>query len=168
MPSNSPTLHMLCGKVASGKSSLAAELARGESCVLIAEDDWLATLFADQMSSLGDYVRASAKLRTIMGPHVAELLNAGLSVVLDFPANTVNTRDWMRGILDQSQASHLLHVLDVPDEVCLQRLQARNAQGDHPFSATEAQFNQLSKHYEPPSSREGFEIVHHPRHQQGA
>ena len=54
--------------------------------VLIAEDAWLGALYADQMASGADYLRCSARLRGIMGPHVAGLLEAGVSVALDFPA----------------------------------------------------------------------------------
>lgn len=161
MPGTNPTLHMLCGKIASGKSTLAARLGAQEGTVLISEDAWLAALFADQMSSAADYVRCSAKLRAIMEPHIASLLYAGVSVVLDFPANTVDTRSWMRSILDATDASHQMHVFDVPDEVCLSRLRDRNAGGAHAFAATEAQFYQFAKHYDPPRPDEGFEIIPH-------
>lgn len=129
--------------------------------VLVAEDDWLNALFTDEMASASDYVRCAAKLRRIMGPHVSSLLNAGISVVLDFPANTVENRAWMRAILATTGASHQLHVLEVSDELCLARLRARNAHGDHPFAVTEAQFRQFSRHYVAPSPAEGFNIVMH-------
>lgn len=161
MPDHSPTLHMLCGKIAAGKSTLAASLASAPGTVLIAEDDWLNALFADELVSLPDYVRCSSKLRRRMGPHVAAMLNAGVSVVLDFPANTVEQRRWMRGILENTTASHQLHLLDVPDEVCLARLRARNSRGDHPFAVTEAQFHQFSSHFAAPSAGEGWNIVNH-------
>lgn len=41
MASNPPTLHMLCGKIASGKSTLARRLADADSTVLLVEDEWL-------------------------------------------------------------------------------------------------------------------------------
>jgi predicted kinase len=161
MPPLPPTLHLLCGKAASGKSTLTAELGRLGGTVVIAEDDWLNALFSSEMSSLSDYVRCMTKLRTIMGPHVTSLLNAGVSVVLDFQANTLASRDWMRNILEETGAAHQLHLLDVPDEVCIARLRARNAQGDHPFASTEEQFRQLSKHFIAPSANEGFNVVLH-------
>ncbi|MEM8630937.1 MAG: ATP-binding protein [Pseudomonadota bacterium] len=161
MPGSDPTFHMLCGKMASGKSSLARRLAQAESTVLISEDAWLGTLFADQMSTGQDYMRCAGKLQAIMGPHVAALLSAGVSVVLDFPANTVENRAWMKGILDETDATHVLHVLDVPDHICLGRLAARNAAGDHPFAPTEAQFHQFSKYFVPPAQDEGFNIELH-------
>ena len=43
------TLHLLCGKIASGKSTLAKELATQPSTVIIGEDDWLAHLFPGEI-----------------------------------------------------------------------------------------------------------------------
>lgn len=161
MPDPSPILHMLCGKIAAGKSTLAASLASAPGTILIAEDDWLNGLFADELVSLPDYVRCASKLRRIMAPHVAEVLNAGVSVVLDFPTNTLQQRIWMRGILENTSAAHQLHLLELPDEVCLSRLRARNSQGDHPFAVTEAQFHQFSSHFAVPTPEEGFNVVRH-------
>lgn len=162
MPVTTPTLHLLCGKIASGKSTLAAELVSKERAVLIAEDDWLSGLFGDEMTSIADYVRCTSKLRQAMGPHIVKLLNAGLSVVLDFQANTVQSRAWMRSLLDQTEAAHQLHFLDVSNETCLARLKARNAAGDHRFAPSEKEFRQITAHFVAPTIDEGFEIVHHP------
>lgn len=164
MPQNGPktgTLHMLCGKVAAGKSTLAAELARKPGTVLIAEDEWLSTLFGDQMRSVADYVRVSDRLRSVMGPHVAMLLRAGISVVLDFPANTVGLRGWMLGILEDAGADHVLHYLDMKDDVCINRLRVRNRAGTHQFAASDAQFHQINAAFVPPSAEEGFKVVRH-------
>lgn len=152
---------MLCGKVASGKSTLASALAQEHGAVVIDEDTWLHALFSDQMTSITGYIYYSAKLREVMGPHIVSLLNKGTSVVLDFHANTIQARNWMKGILEQTNATHKLHLLDVSEEVCLARLRARNAAGDHPFAATPEQFLQLSKHFVTPSKDEGFDIVVH-------
>lgn len=161
MSKNPPTLHILCGKIASGKSTLAAQLGRQDGIVVIAEDVWLNALYSKQMSTMQDYLQCSSKLREIIGPHVVSLLNAGVSVVLDFQANTRASRDWMRGLLGQTRVQHALHLLDVADEICIARLHARNAQGDHPFAATENQFKQISNHFVAPSQEEGFNIVRH-------
>ncbi|MCW8843671.1 MAG: ATP-binding protein [Rhodobacteraceae bacterium] len=161
MSINAPTLHMMCGKIAAGKSTLCAELAGQSGHILISEDAWLSSLYGVEMISLQDYVRNAARLRAVVGPHVTALLRGGLSVVLDFQANTKESRDWMRGILDESGAAHVLHVLDVEDAVCLERLRARNAAGDHDFAATEAQFRMISNHFVPPAPEEGFTIQRH-------
>jgi len=155
------TLHMLCGKICAGKSSLAARLAEAPLTVIVSEDQWLARLFGEEMASVEDYLRFAAKLRTAMAPHLTALLEAGMSVVLDYPANTPANRAWMKGIAEAARAVHRLHWLDVPDDVCRARLRARNAAGDHEFAATDAQFDQITAYFVPPSGAEGLEIVIH-------
>ena len=161
MASNPPALHMLCGKIASGKSTLARRLADADSTVLLVEDEWLKPLFGDELKTLEDYVRCTRKLRAAMAPHVFALLNATVSVVLDFAANTPRQRAWMRGLLDASGAAHLMHVLNVSDARCLARLRARNAEGKHPFAVTEAEFDAFSSHFVRPTAEEGFDLVNY-------
>ncbi len=48
---SSATLHFLCGKIASGKSTLAQQLVRGQQAVLLSEDTWLAALYPDKSHS---------------------------------------------------------------------------------------------------------------------
>ncbi|MDB5693940.1 MAG: hypothetical protein JWO81_3003 [Alphaproteobacteria bacterium] len=153
------TLHLVCGKIAAGKSTLCARLAGSPGTVLIGEDDWLKRLFGDEMKEVADYVRVAAKLRGPMGEHVADLLKAGVDVVLDFLANTEAIRAWMKGIADAAGARPVLHWLDVPDEICRKRLRARNAEGRHDFAATDAQFDLITSRFQPPDSAEGLEIV---------
>ena len=155
------TLHMICGKIGAGKSTLAQQLGTNANTVILSEDAWLAALYGDEMHTLKDFLRCSAKLKTAIGPHIVSLLKAGVSVVLDYQANTRDARTWMRGLFTDAQAEHRLHLLDVPDEVCLARLHARNADGEHPFAATEAQFHQVTKHFLPPQDDEGFTVVIH-------
>lgn len=152
---------MFCGKIAAGKSTLAARLAQQTGGVLISEDDWLAALFGDQMSSPRDYLRCADKLRAALAPHVAQLLRAGVSVVLDCPANTVHSRVWLRALLRETGADHQMHVLAPPDALCLARLAARNAAQTHPFAVTEAQFHQFAQHFAPPEEDEGFNTIQH-------
>ncbi|MGL5384903.1 MAG: AAA family ATPase [Enterobacterales bacterium] len=154
-----PTLHLLCGKIASGKSTLSAKLANQPGSVAIAEDQWLARLYANEMQSVADYVRCSAKLKNAIQPHVVALLKAGVTLILDFPANTVANRAWMMDIIRESGTQHQLHYLDVPDEVCKARLHARNQSGTHDFAATDAQFDLITQHFVKPTAQEGFNII---------
>ncbi len=158
----SPTLHLVCGKIAAGKSTLCGRLAAEPSTLLISEDHWLARLYPDEMRSVADYIRCAGRLRTVMGGHVESLLRAGLSVVLDYPANTVANRQWMRGIFEAAGADHRLHYLDVPDEVCRERLRRRNAAGTHEFAATDAEFDAITSYFVAPTPAEGFKLTRHP------
>lgn len=153
-----PTLHILCGKIASGKSTLASELAKNPGTVVLSEDMWLAHLFKETMHSVQDYVHYAAKLRSAIKPHTIALLNAGVSVVLDFPANTLASRQWMMSIVNESGAQHLLHYLPVSDEVCKARLRLRNAAGEHNFAASDEQFELITRYFVEPKAEEGFHI----------
>jgi predicted kinase len=161
MPEQRPVLYLLCGKIAAGKSTLAKTLAARPNTVLISEDHWNANLFADELKTIEDYSRLSRRLRNAMGPHVVSLLKAGLSVVLDFPANTLANREWMRGIVDEAGVPHELHFLDLPDETCKRRLRTRNASGEHPFQASDAEFDLFTRYFVPPTQDEGFNVVVH-------
>ena len=160
MSEDTPVLHMLCGKVAAGKSTLSRQLATPRT-IVIAQDHWMSKLYKEEVQSVADYVRLVPRLCNAIGPHVADILRAGLCVVMDWPANTIAGRAWMRGIFELAGASHKLHFLDVPDEVCLARLQNRNAEGRHEYNVSRGEFEELSSYFQPPTQAEGFDIVIH-------
>ncbi|MBX3501331.1 MAG: ATP-binding protein [Alphaproteobacteria bacterium] len=155
------TLYLISGKIGAGKSTLAKQLAARPATLLISEDHWTSHLFADQLRTIDDYRRLSARLRAAMAPHIVAILKLGLSVVLDFPANTPTQRGWMRGLIEATQVAHELHLLDMPDALCLQRLRQRNASGEHPFQVSDADFAQFTRHFTLPSPEEGFNVVVH-------
>ena len=156
-----PTLYLLCGKIAAGKSTLAHRLAARPATLLIKEDHWTSHLFAEDLRTIDDYGRYSARLRAAIGPHIVDILRQGLSIVLDFPANTFRNRSWMRSLLDQSGAAHELHLLDVPDMICKQRLRERNAGGRHAFQVSEGEYDQFTSYFVPPDPSEGFNVIIH-------
>lgn len=161
MPAQQTTLHLVCGKIAAGKSTLTASLGAAPNTIVVAEDRWLARLYPDEQTTPADYVRHSTRLRSVMGPHVVDLLRAGLSVVLDFPANTRASRDWMRTLFEEAGVAHRLHYLDVADDVCRARLRARNAVGTHDFTVTDAQFALFTQYFVAPTPDEGFDLIVH-------
>jgi predicted kinase len=159
-----PTLFMLCGKMAAGKSTLARELAVRADAVLLVQDDWLARLFPGEILTLQDFVRCSTRLRDALEPHVLALLARGLSVVLDFPSNTRGQRAWLRTLSERAGVAHELHFIDVPDELCKRQLRQRS-QGlpeGAPWTS-EAEFDAITAHFQPPGDDEGFVVVRHAR-----
>ncbi|MEA2998860.1 MAG: hypothetical protein QOK17_693 [Sphingomonadales bacterium] len=156
-------LHLVCGKIAAGKSTLCARLAARPATLLISEDFWTKRLFAEELRDVADYARISAKLRSAMGPHVIDLLQAGVEVVLDFPGNTRATRAFWKEAAEAAGAQLVLHWIDVPDEVCRARLHRRNADGVHEFAGvTDEQFDLITSRFEPPRPDEGLETVRQP------
>ncbi len=152
---------MICGKIAAGKSTLAARLADAPVTVLVSEDYWLSRLYGEELKTVADYARYSGRLRNAMGSHIEALLKAGLSVVLDFPANTVSNRQWMRTIFEGAGVEHRLHFLDLPDDVCKARLRQRNAAGTHEYVVSDAEFATITSYFQPPTEQEGFTTIVH-------
>lgn len=155
------TLHMLCGKIAAGKSTLAAQLAEEASTVLMSEDHFLAKLYPAEIATLDDYVRSAARLRAAIAPHITDLLRRGMSVALDFQANTPAARLWMREIFEAADADHQLHYLEASDALCKRRLAARNASGAHEYQVSEAEYDLFTSYFVPPTAAEGFNIITH-------
>ena len=156
-----PTLHLFCGKMAAGKSTLAQSLAKRPATVLIGEANWIEILYPGEVKTILDYSRCSRRLREVMGPHVLSMLKVGMSVALDFPANTIESRRWMRAIAEEAGAALELHVLEVADDVCKQRLQERNAAGTHAFQATGEEYEFFTSRFTPPSPEEQFNVIVH-------
>lgn len=157
MSASNATLHMLCGKIAAGKSTLSAKLGRAEKTLVISEDRWIDQLYRPELKTLADFFERCERLRATLAPHVVDLLRADVSVVLDFHANTVRSRRWMRAMFEEAGASHQLHFLDVPDEVCRARMHARKAAGGSGVS--NAEFDHVTSFFVPPDPSEGFNVI---------
>ncbi|HDU8547436.1 ATP-binding protein [Morganella morganii subsp. morganii] len=155
---SSATLHFLCGKIASGKSTLAQQLVRGQQAVLLSEDTWLAALYPGQITQLADYFEKSRLLKSALELHLVTLLQKGITLVLDFPANTPEQRQWLKGLAEQAGCSYCCHVLNVSDEECKRRLAARNLSGENPFTTSAEQFDLITAHFSYPSEEEELVI----------
>jgi len=163
MTATPATLYFVCGKIAAGKTTLARKPAVEQGAVLICEDEWLVRLEAD-INSLDDYALHARRLRAALGPHVVELLRLGTPVVLDVPANTVKSRQWIRSLFEAAQARHELHWIDAPDDLSRTRLRERNATkpaGLYFGFVPETLLDPVNRAVTPPSPNEGFNVIWH-------
>ncbi len=158
-------LHCFCGKAASGKSTLAQQLAAGEGTVLMAEDVWLTRLFPDEIGDLKDYVTYSKRLRSALQDHIVQLLRQGVSVVLDFPGNTLQQRAWFRSLIQEAACDHTLHYIDASDALCKRQLHQRNQDlPDGNVPLTDEAFDLVTSYFQAPDDDEGFHVrpyLHH-------
>lgn len=160
----SAKLIFLCGKMAAGKSTLARELVQRENAVLLVQDELLDCLFPGEITDIPGFVKCSSRVKNALGPHVCALLSKGISVVLDFPANTKAQRTWFRDLFEGANAEHELHFIDASDALCKSQLKGRSK--DLPAGApwtTEAEFDAITMYFQPPSEDEGFNVVRHGR-----
>ncbi len=153
------TLIFFCGKMGAGKSTRSKEIALERNAVLLSEDEWLESIYPDQISSLDDYIKYSSRLKHLVKKLVQSILVTGTDVVMDFPANTVSQRDWFREIYSEVNATHNLILIDVPDEVCLERIEKRRiAQPERAATDTVEMFVQVTRYFVAPTTEEGFKI----------
>ena len=158
------TLYVLCGKMAAGKSTLARELAQRSAAILLVQDDWLAHLYPGDIVDVPAFAKFSARLRAALTDHICTLLSRGTSVVLDFPGNTRTQRAWFRDLFERANADHELHFIDVPDELCKSQLKKRSRHlAEGAAWTTDAEFDAITKLFQPPTADEGFNVIRHER-----
>ena len=86
-------LHMVCGKIASGKSTLTATLASAERTIPISEDDWLARLYPGEILSIDDYVRCATRIKDVIVDHVGAVSQAAGASLRPPPRNFKRARE---------------------------------------------------------------------------
>jgi predicted kinase len=154
---NKGALMFFCGKMGAGKTTKSREIAEARNAVWVSEDEWLEAVYPQKIASLEDYIKYSALLRTPMKKLVQSILAAGTDVVMDYPANTIQQRQWFRSIFSEIQAPHDLIYIDLPNDLCIERIAKRRAeQPERAATDTTEMFEQVTKHFVAPTSDEGF------------
>lgn len=157
-------LFFFCGKMASGKSTLARQLAERGQAMLFEQDHWIETLFPNQIVNVATYIEYSGRINRLIAPIVADVLSRGVPVVMDFPGNTRSQRAWFRSIIDAAGVAHELHYLDTPDAICKAQLKARSAHLPPGTKwTTDEDFELIASHFRAPEPDEAFNIVMHSR-----
>jgi predicted kinase len=153
------TLIFFCGKMGAGKTTKSLQLSQELNAVLISEDDWLASLYPNEIKDFNEYLHFSMRLKPLVKAHVQNILKTGVSVILDFPGNTRIQRAWFIEVCSQVNAPHKLFYLKASDEKCLKHLSQRRV--THPERAvfdTEEVFHQVSSYFQAPEEDEGVDI----------
>lgn len=161
---NQATLYLFCGKMAAGKSTLAKQLANDHNAILLVEDDLLSQLYPEEIIDIPSYIKYSWRLKMAISDHICNLLLNGISVVLDFPANTQNQRQWLRQLIERTNATHELHFIDATNNLCKQQLKKRSQ--DKPDGAaftSDAEFEAITKYFQAPKDTEQFNIIRYER-----
>jgi hypothetical protein len=100
----------------------------------------------------------------MMKKHVNDLFKRGLSVVFDFAGNVPQERAWVKTIVDQANVNHVLHYINVSDDVCRSQFKKRNIELPEGSKViTDEEFDEISKYFIPPDPSEGLTIKVHQR-----
>jgi hypothetical protein len=75
---------------------------------------------------------------------------------------TRRDRQWVRSLFEAADAAHVLHYILADDSTCMARVRQRNErkpEGVFFGVVTEAQVEEVNRHFSPPSTEEGFNLV---------
>jgi predicted kinase len=154
------TLYFLIGKMGAGKSTYAKRFAQDNGTVLISEDDWLSQLYPGEINNFNDFLVRHRKLLTVLRSHVPQILAAGTSVIMDFPANTRDARQWFLRVAESANAPHQAIYLELSDDACLQQVaKRRQEQPERSQFDTPEMFAEVTQYFQAPGDDEGLNIV---------
>jgi predicted kinase len=154
---NKGVLTFFCGKMGAGKTTKSREISQERNAVLLSEDEWLSSVYPNSIKTLSDYIEYSGQLKPQMKKLVQSILISGANVVMDFPANTIQQREWFKTIFSEIQAAHELVYIDQPNEICLAQIAKRRIeQPERAATDTEEMFELVTKYFVAPTADEGF------------
>jgi predicted kinase len=154
------TLYFVIGKMGAGKSTFTAKYSKEHSVILISEDDWLSKLYPNEINTFDDFVVRHKKILSVLKPHLQSILKSGASVILDFPANTVDSRKWFVSLAEEVSASHTAFFIDTPNEICLKQVAKRSKeQPERAKFDTPEMFEAVTKLFEAPQAHERLNIT---------
>lgn len=153
-------LYLLCGKMAAGKSTLAKELSEQHGLVVFSEDTLLESLYPGEIKDLAGYAAFSNRLKQTLQPVLIELLRTGTSLVLDFPANTIEQRKWLIGLAAQANVAHELHYLQRTDAQCKRQLKKRARENSARLRTdTPEMFDAVTLYFQEPGEDENLNLI---------
>jgi len=150
MVTSSTRLVLICGLPASGKSTLARQLAPKIPAIRLDKDDWVTQLGADVWD---DEFRA--RIEAQLWALTLELLAQSQSVILEWGHWARVERDEKRLGARALGAAVELHYLHVPLDELIQRAERRNASGEWTAAPmTRAHFEEWATIFQPPDEEE--------------
>jgi len=142
-----PRLVLLCGLPASGKTTLARQVAEAYGAVRLNPDEWEFALDVDPFDE-GFQTRLEGQFWEL----AQRLLVLGISVVLEWGFWDRSERDEKREAARTLGVAVELRFLDVPYEELVRRVMARHADGG--IAITESHMEGYRATFEPPTDDE--------------
>jgi len=142
-----PRLVLLCGLPASGKTTLARELAETYGAVRLNADEWKLALGIDPFDE-----DLRVRLETQLLALAQRLLTLGTSVILEWGFWARSERDELREVARSLGSAVELRFLEVPYDELVQRVVERTANGGIPISASHMERYRVI--FQPPTDEE--------------
>ena len=161
VPANRAQVHVLCGPVAAGKTTLAKRLADELPALRLSRDEWMLRLYGLPYDD-PRCVAALDPCTALMWDVALATLRLGTSVVLDWNHWSRERRAEARARAQAAGFDVVVHYLDVPVDVAVERARARREAAPVDAHVVDDDgVRHLATIFEPPAPSEGLEIVRH-------
>jgi len=159
-------IHLVCGPIGAGKTTLAHQLAEEHGAIRFSEDEWLKQLFVPDAPeglmnepaeviatwAMDKYQRCRGQIWLVF----QQLLEQGVSVVLDGAAANKTQRDLIRQKASDHGVGFQLHYVTADPEIRKTRVLERNSvQGEtYSLDVTEGMIDLMEAFFEAPEDDE--------------
>lgn len=156
-------IHLILGRLCSGKTTLAKAMAQEKKAVLLSCDELMLTLFPED--GLGSaYDTISSRVKEYLWKKAFELIDAEVNVVLDWGFWTKAARQDAFSRCREKNVPFVRHLIDISDEEWRRRIEKRNQavrQGQtQAYQVDEGLYRKFLSRYEAPSADE-IDVCHH-------
>lgn len=119
---------LICGKIGSGKSTYAKQLAQQLNAVNISQDELMLGLFGAEMygEEPEKYEKYGARVEAYVKRKAGEAAKAGAVVICENGFWSRAERDALRRFYADLEVSCELHYMDTPEEVRFKNIRCRN------------------------------------------
>ena len=150
---------LLCGMTGSGKTTFAKQLEYECSAVRFSIDEWMINLY-DRHMSREDFDSRMNICKQLIWQTVERLIDLNIDVILDYGFWTIKERTNISSQIRHAGGIPVVYFFNVPSHILKQRLAIRNSQRLlNTFEITPEMLELFQTHFEPPSDKEGFEII---------
>lgn len=156
-------IHLIYGRLCSGKTTLAKELAALEKAVVLSCDELMLAIFPED--GLGNsYEEISTRAKEYLWKKAFEMNAAGVNVILDWGFWTKSAREDALSRCRERNIPFVRHLIDIPDEEWHRRIEKRNQAVRlglrQDYLVDEGLYKKFFSRYEAPS-RDEVDAVHH-------
>lgn len=154
-----PTIHLICGSTAAGKSTYARMLKNDTGAMLFSIDDWMTSLFGPDLENPMDWKwiseRASRCENRIIST-ACTLAETGVSSILEIGLQQRKKRAEVAATIRESGCTVQTHYLEVDAVERWKRVEQRNSEKGETFSlqVTRDMFDFFEAMWESPSENE--------------
>ncbi len=151
-----PIVHLLCGRIGSGKTTFAKKLERDTGAVRFTHDEWMHRIYGPCPPE-EPYRKIFSLVEDQIWEKAEALIGAGTDVILDFGFWSRESRDRARSRVEAAGAVATVYSMSCPRQVALERTLERsiNPPPDSLWIDLPA-FEKLDALYEPMQDDEDF------------